>query len=302
MVITGALEVIQGVPIEEEDEDAEDGFGAGLPMGAMPSMPHHPQQQIQVYNPAYTDEIEDEAAMLGAMYAQQQQNGRMYPVHQNVQHQIHPQHTMMATQAQELDDPRMAAMLLKNSNSFVHNTQPTVPSSGYPTVGTRSAPYANGPANWVPTQVAGFAPGHLYTPPCNSHTHPGNTSASGSPVGGVSANGNNIGSPASTTSSLSSLGGNSPLSVVPPHHPLDIRRERSGSLTSASPGGQSPAYELHNVVMQDFVGVPRMGGIGGGVPFVPSHHHVHGQGHGMQIQPQGVGVGGGANAVMMMMM
>lgn len=291
MVISGELEIIQGIPLEEEDEDGEDGFGAALPMGAMPS---HPQQQVQVYNTAFMDNVEEEAAMLGTMYAQQQ-NGGIHPAHLTPQHQIHLQHPMMISQPQELEDPRIAALLLKNSNSF---TQPTVPSNGYPSVNTRSTTYANGPVNWIPSQIPGFAPGHLYTPPSTSHGLPGNSSASGSPVGGVSANGTNTGSPASTTSTLSSLSSGSPLSVVPSHHPLAIRRERSRSLTGISPGNQSPAYELHHPTMQDFSGVPRMGGMGGGASFVPSHHHIHGQGHGMQA----VGVGGGANAVMMMMM
>jgi hypothetical protein len=48
MVIMGELEIIQGIPIEEDDEDGEDGYGAAMPMDAMPS--HHPQQQVQVYN------------------------------------------------------------------------------------------------------------------------------------------------------------------------------------------------------------------------------------------------------------
>jgi len=293
MVITGELEIIQGIPIEEEDEDGEDGYGAAMPMGAMPS--HHPQQQVQVYNTAFMDDVEEEAAMLGAMYAQQQ-NGSIHPAHLPQQHQIHPQHPMMvpAPQPQELEDPRIAALLLKNSSSF---TQPTVPSNGYPTVNTRSTPYANGPANWVPSQISGFAPNHLYTPPSTSHGLPGNSSASGSPVGGVSANGT-TGSPASTTSTLSSLSSGSPLSLVPSHHSLAVRRERSRSLTGISSGNQSPAYELHHAAMQDFSGVPRMGGMGGGASFVPSHHHIHSQGHGMQA----MGVGGGANAVMMMMM
>jgi hypothetical protein len=169
MVITGELEVIQGIPIEEEDEDAEDGFGVSLPMGVMPSVSHHPQQQVQMYNQVYIDEVEEEAAMLGAMYAQQQ----------------------------------------------------------------------NGPI-------------HL-------------------------------------------------TSLIPSHHTLAGSRERSGSLTNTSAGSQTPAYELHHAAMQDFGGVPRMGGMGGAASFVPSHHHMRPQGHGMG-QPQAVSVGGGANAVMMMMM
>jgi len=200
MVITGELEVIQGITIEEEDEESEDGYSVGLPMAVMPGVPHHPQQQVQVYNQVYMDEVDEEAAMLGAMYAQQQ-NG---PIHISSQHQIHPQHSIMGPQPQELEDPRMAAMLLKNSTSFVHNAQPTISSTGYPTVNTRS-----------------------------------------------------------------------------------------------SPGSQSPAYELHHPSLQDFGGVPRMGGMGGGASFVPSHHHMRGQ---MQVQPQAVSVGGGVNALMMMMM
>jgi hypothetical protein len=34
MVIMGELEIIQGIPIDEEDEDGEDGYGAAIPMGA----------------------------------------------------------------------------------------------------------------------------------------------------------------------------------------------------------------------------------------------------------------------------
>jgi hypothetical protein len=274
MVITAELEAIQGITIEEEDEDSEDSFA---PMGAIPSVPHHPQQQVQAYNSTYMDDVEEEVAMLGAMYAQQTGDIHLAP-----QRQVQLQHPMMAPQPHELEDPRV--MLLKNPNSFAQNNSQSL--VGYP-INARSTTYANG-ANWVPSHVAGFATG--------------NNSASGSPVGGVSVNGNNTGSPASTTSSLSSFSGGSPLSVVPSHHPLGFRRERSGSLTGSSPGSQSPAYELHHashVAMQDFAGVPRMGGMCS-ASFVPSHHHVHGQGLGMQ--PQAVGVGGGANALMMMMM
>jgi len=290
MVITGELEVIQGVPIEEEDEDAEDGFGIALPMG---SMPHHSQQQVQAYNSTYMDEVDEEVAMLGAMYAQQQQQ-QTGAIHLAQQHQVQLQHPVMAPQPHELEDPRLASMLLKNSNHFAHNnSQSVVPSTGYSNVNSRPTTYPNGAANWAtPQQV--FAPPHLFTPPSTSHGLPNNT-PSGSPVGGLSAN---SGSPASTTSTLSSLSGGSPLSMISSQH---FRRERSGSLTGSSPGSQSPAYELHHAThaaMQDFSGVPRMGGMCG-ASFVPSHQHAHNQ---MQVQPQALGVGGGANAVMMMMM
>jgi hypothetical protein len=291
MVISGELEVLQGITIEEEDEDSEDSFGAG-PMGAMPGVPHQPQQQTQAFNSAYMDDVEEEVAMLGAMYAQQQSGD----VHLAPQRQMQLQHPMMAPpQHHELEDPRMATMLLKNSNLFAQNiAQSLVGSAGYPNANSRPATYANSAANWVPSQVAGFS---QFTHPSNSH--PGNTSASGSPVGGVSANG----SPTSTTSSLSSFSGGSPLSVVPSHHgPLGFRRERSGSLTGSSPGSQSPAYELQHAThaaMQEFAGVPRMGGMCGS-SFVPSHHHALGLGLGLQAQPQSMGVGG-ANTLMMMM-
>lgn len=297
MVMTAELEVIQGVPIEEEDEDPEDGFGIGLPIGPIQGIPQ--QQQAQVYNPSYVDDLDEEAAILGAMYAhqQQQQNSNLHPIHLTQQHQI-PQHPMMPQQPQQLDDPRMAAMHLKNSNSFVHNAPQTVPSNAYPTINTnRQQPFPNGPSAWVPSQVSPFAPGQMFAPSSTNNT------PSGSPVGGASAN---AGSPASTTSTLSSLSasvsGGSPLSVVVP--PLGIRRERSGSL---SPGSQSPHYDL---VPTDFGGgsssVPRvgMGQSRGGAPsFVPSHsHHHHGlHGHGHALPPA-VSVGGGMNAAMMMMM
>jgi hypothetical protein len=289
MVISGELEVLQGITIEEEDEDSEDSFGAG-PVGPMPGVPHQTQQQTQPFNSAYMDDVEDEVAMFGAMYAQQQSAD----IHLAPQRQVQLQHPMMAPQSHELEDPRMAAMLLKNSNLFSQNiAQSLVGSAGYSNA--RSAPYANGAANWVPSQVAGFS---QFTHPSNSH--PGHTSTSGSPVGGVSANG----SPTSTTSSLSSFSGGSPLSVVPSHHgPLGFRRERSGSLSGGSPGSQSPAYELQHAThaaMQDFTGVPRMGGMCGS-SFVPSHHHALGQGLGMQVQPQSMGVANGANTLMMMM-
>jgi len=281
MVISAELEVIHGIPIEEEDEEGDDGFGAGLPMGAVPGLP--PQQPPQAYNPAYADDVEDEVAMLGAMYAQQQ-NGNIHPSHHQIQ-----QHSIMP-QPHEMEDPRMAAMLKNSNNPFPHNNhQSVIQSAGYPTVNSRSTTYANGTANWVPSQIAGFPTG-------TGHGLPGNASASGSPVGGVSANGTNTGSPTSSTSSLSSLGGGSPVSLVPSHYPFGVRRERSGSPSN---------YELHHathVAMQEFAGVPRMGGMGGGASYVPSHHHLHGQGHGMHLQPQAVGVGGGSNAVMMMMM
>ena len=293
MVITAELEVIQGVAIEEEDEEGEDGFGVGQPMGPMPGMPQHSQQQVQAYNSVYMDDVEEDFAILGAMYAQQTGDIHLAP-----QRQVHFQHPMVAPQTHELEDPRVTAMLLKNANHFAHNnSQPLVPSTGYPTVNTRPTTYANGAANWVPSQVAGFSTGSQFTPPPNSHGLPGNTSASGSPVGGASANG--TGSPASTTSSLSTFGSGSPLSVVPSHYP-GFRRERSGSLTGSSPGSQSPAYELHAThPVHDFTGVPRIGGTCG-ASYVPSQHHMNG--HGMQVQPQALGVGGGANAVMMMMM
>jgi hypothetical protein len=277
MVIAGELEVIQGIAIEEEDEEGEDGYGIG-PLGPMPSVRHQP---INAYNPAYMDDVEEDVAILGAMYAQQQQTG-------DIQRQVHLQHPMMAPQTHELEDPRMAA-ILKNSNPYPQNSsQSLIGSAGYPTV---NATYANGPANWVPSH---FATGSQFTPPSNSHGLPGNTSASGSPVGGISAN---AGSPASTTSSLSSFSGGSTHSVVPSHYPPGFRRERSGSLTGSSPGSQSPAYELSHTThaaLQDFAGLPRMGGTCGS-SFVPSHHHLHSQGLGMHVQPQ-------ANPLMMMMM
>jgi hypothetical protein len=288
IVLAGELEVIQGIAIEEEDEDSEDSFGAA-PMGAMPGAPHQPQQQTQAFNSAYMDDVEEEVAMLGAMYAQQQSAD----VHLAPQRQVQLQHPMMAPQPHELEDPRMATMLLKNSSLFGQNIAQSL--AGYQNANARSATYANSAANWVPSQVAGFS---QFTHPSNSH--PGNTSASGSPVGGVSANG----SPTSTTSSLSSFSGGSPLSVVPSHHgPLGYRRERSGSLTGSSPGSQSPSYELQHAThaaMQEFAGMPRMGGMCGS-SFVPSHHHALGQGLGMQGQPQSMGVAGGANTLMMMM-
>jgi hypothetical protein len=293
MIITGELEVIQCVPIEEEDEDGEDGYGLGQPMGAVPAMPHLSQQHVQAYNSAYLDD-EEEAAILSAMYAQQQQQQQQQTadIHLASQRQVHLQHPMMAPQPNELDDPRMTAMLLKNSNPFAAT------SNGYPTINPRPTTFANGAVNWVPSQVAPFGAGPLFTPPSSSHGLPGNTSASGSPVGGVSANGN--GSPVSSTGSLSSFSASSPLSVVPSHQ-SGYRRERSGSLTGSSPGSQSPVYELQqssHTAMQDFSGVPRMGGMCG-ASFVPSHHHMHG--HGMQVQPQALGLGGVPNAMMMMM-
>jgi hypothetical protein len=303
MVITGELEVIQGITIEEEDEEGEDGYGVVQPTGPMPAMAQLSQQQVQAYNSAYLDD-EEEAAIFGAMYAQQQQQQQqqqpadIHPVHLTSQRQVHFQHPMMAPQPHELDDPRMTAMLLKNSNPFPN--QSAVTSAGYPTINTRPTTFANGAPDWVPSQVASFGAGPLFTltPPSSSHGVPGNISGSVSPVGGVSANGN--GSPVSTTSSLSSYGAGSPLSVVPSHQP-GFRRERSGSLTGSSPGSQSPVYELHHPThtpMQDFSGVSRIGGMCG-ASFVPSHHHMHG--HGMQIQGQPLGVAGVPNAMMMMM-
>jgi hypothetical protein len=204
---------------------------------------------------------------------------------------------MMAPQPHDLDDPRMAAMLLNNSHPFAqNNSQALVPSAGYPTVNALSTPRANGAAGWVPSQIPAFTTGPLYTPPSNSLGLPGIISTSGSPVGGVSADGTSASSPASTTSSLSSYSSGS---VVPSNHPLGFRRERSGSLNGNSPGSRSPPYELHHAAMQDFAGVPRVGGMCG-ASFVPSHHHMLGQGLGMQTQAQSFGVGGGANALMMM--
>lgn len=292
MVITGELEVIQGVAIEEEDEE-EDGYG-GPPMGAIPAMPHHQQQQVQAYNPSYLDDVDEEVAML--MYGQQQTD--VHPDHLASQRQVQFQLPTMAPQSHDLDDRQMAAMLLKNPNPFAqNNSQSLGPSAGYPNVNALSTAHANGAPNWVPSQIAGYT-GPLYTtPPSNSHGLPSIISASGSPVGGVSANGTNANSPASTTSSLSSYSSGS---VVPSNHPLGFRRERSGSLNGNSPGSQSPSYELHHTAMQDFAGVPRMGGMCG-ASFVPSHHHMLGQGLGMQVQPQALGVGGGANSLMMMM-
>lgn len=315
MVITGELEVIQGISVEEEDEDGEDGFGSALPMSVIPGMSHHhsqqQQQQAQAYNAAYMDDVEEEVAMFGALYAQQQQQqqssgGMPLPPQQQVHHQ---QHSMMAAQPHELEDPRMAAMLLKNSNPYATQSVP----GGYPTVNSRSTSFPNGgPHNWVPSQVTGFPQGHghLFTPPPSATHSNANNSANGSPVGGVSANGgtnNNIGSPASTSSSISSLGGSPPHSIVVPSHghvhshPMNVRRERSGSFEIApGPGtggtnspSQSPAYELHATVgmQQDFSGVPRMGG--GYHHMQVQHHHVAINGHG-QLQVPGVGVGGGA--------
>jgi hypothetical protein len=193
---------------------------------------------------------------------------------------------VMVGHPHELEDPRMAAMLLKNTT---HNISPSIAS---PTIyETRSSAYPlnAGATNWVPSQVPGFGQTHLYTPPGTCHGLPnGNNSSSGSPVDGVSVNG----SPSSTSSSLSG----SPLSIVASHHSISMRRERSGSLTS----GNSPGSHLHAVhaaAMQEYTSMPRMSS--GPAPFVPSHHHAHG--HGMQA-PQAITVGGGMNGAMMMMM
>ncbi len=337
MVLTGELEVISGICIEEEDEDADEGLG--LPVSvSVPSHqhPHHvppPQQVVGPYGSSgsYMDDAEEDVGMFGPNYGQQ---GAMhpYPLHHasQMQHQQHQQQHALMAHHHDLDDPRVAAMLLKNSNPFAHNI-PT--SSGYPAVRSNGG-YANGPSSgngWGPTsQPVGYAPSHghghthLFTPPATSHGVPNSgtasgSSTSGSPVGGVSSNGNidlSSGSPISPSSSLSD---GSPLSIIT--HPIPMgggRRGRSGSLTgNASPiggggsacgGGQSPAYELHAAsiaAMHEFGGVPRMGGQMGGVGvglgvnggYTPTHHHQYGHAHGQQVQ-----VGGGVNGAMMMMM
>lgn len=281
MVLAGELEVIQGIAIEEEDEDAEDGFGVGLAMGAMPGMPHPPQQPVQGYSVPYMEEMED-VSMLNSMYAQQSAGIQHHGVHHATQIVQHPMGL-----PHELDDPRTAAMLLKNTPITI---SPSVPSPVYQ---TRSSGYPTnaGATNWVPSQAPGFGQTPLYSSPATS-LHTGNNSGSGSPVGGVSVNGLSTGSPSSTSSSLSG----SPLSMVPSHNPISMHRERSGSL---SPVGQSPVYELHaaHSAVQEYTGMPRMGS--GPAPFVPSHHLLHG--HGMQV-PQAITVGGGMNGAMMMMM
>jgi hypothetical protein len=296
MVLAGELEVIQGVAIEEEDEDAEDGFGVGLAMGAMPGMPHHPQQPVTGYLAPYMEEVDEDVGMLSSIYPQQPGGIHHHGVHHATQHQIIRQHPVMA-HPHELEDPRMAAMFLKNTTPITHNISPSM---GSPTIYescSSAYPSNSGATNWVPSQVPGFGQTHLYTPPTTSHGLPtGNNSGSCSPVDGVSVNGANAGSPSSTSSSLAG----SPLSIVPSHHSFGMRRERSGSLTSGnSPGGRSPVYELHSVhaaAMQDYTAMPRMGG--GPAHFVPSHHHAHGLG--MQV-PQAITVGGGMNGAMMMM-
>jgi len=279
MVLAGELEVIQGIAIEEEDEDAEDGFGVGLAMGAMPGMPHHPQQPVQGYSVPYMEEMED-VTMLNSIYAQQSAGIQ----HHGVRHATQiVQHPVMGL-PHDLEDPRTAAMLLKNTPITI---SPPVPS---PTVYQTGYPTNAGATNWVPSQASGFGQTSLYSSPATS-LPTGNNSGSGSPVGGVSVNGLSTGSPSSTSSSLSG----SPLSMVPSHHPM--HRERSESL---SPVGQSPVYELHAshaAALQEYTGMPRMGS--GPAPFVPSHHLLHG--HGMQV-PQAITVGGGMNGAMMMMM
>lgn len=328
MVLSGELEVISGISIEEEDEDPDEGLG--LPMSvSVPSHkhPHHSAQQQHALGPysSYMDDLEEDVGILGPVYGQQ---GAMNT--HNLQHssQAQQQHAMMT----HLDDPRMAEILLKNSNPFAHGI-PT--SSGYPAV--RSNGYTNssssGGNGWGSTsQPMGYTSSHgngythLFTPPSTSHGVPiaGTTnkaSASDSPVSGVSSNENLGLSSGSPTSPISALADGSPLSIITP---MGVGRGRSGSLTgnsspigdgrssavsaSGSGGGQSPAYELHAAsiaAMHDFRDVPRMGGqmgvvnVGLGVDggYTPAHHHYHQYGHGQQVQ-----VGGGVSGAMMMMM
>jgi hypothetical protein len=327
MVLAGELEVISGISIEEEDDDADDGFGVGLAMGGIP---HHPaqqqhHQQMPSYHGPYMDDGDDDVTLLGPIYPQQPQQAtgihqphHHHTMHHAPQHQMHhqqqQQHAMMA---HDLEDPCVAAMLMKNAataNPFAHTISPSAGSpSGYPAVGTRSAYSTNNNTSWVTSPATYGAQTHLYTPPATSHGPPtptvtaGSHSNPGSPIDGVSVNGITNGSPVSTSSSLSSLSGGggraSPLGTTHGHMGNRTReRSGSGSLSTSgnSSGGQSPAYELHHAqvhpTMQEY-GVSRMVGMGPSAPFVPSHHHhVHG-GHGMPV-----GVGGGVNGAMMMMM
>jgi hypothetical protein len=333
MVLAGELEVISGISIEEEDEDADDGFGVSLAMGGMPSMSHHAaqqhQQQMASYGGAYMDDGDDDAALLGPMYPQQAAgiHHHHHPMRHAPQHLMHhqqqQQHAMMAA-AHDIDDPRVAAMLMKNANPFAHNISGSAASpTGYPTINTRSTYPTNDNTTWVTSPANYGASTHLFTPPATSHGLPtptvtaGSNSNSGSPVGGVSVNGGSGiigGSPVSTSSSLSGrAGGASPLSIITTHdHMGNGHRQRrnsgSGSLSTAgnSPGGQSPIYEFHPTVqvypaMQDYAaGVSRMAGMRSSTPFVPSHNHPAAHG-GLPVQ-QAVGVGGGVNGAMMMMM
>jgi len=327
MVISGELEVITAVGVEEEDEDGEDG---------MPTMQQHQQQQQQQYQGAYMDDIEEDVIM--PVYQQQQPPQMMH-------------HPMM--HHHDMDDPRVAALLLKNaasSNPFAHNLPPPPPhSSAYsaPRPGTAgsydsqtSSSYGYQPGFGYDTRQQQPPQAHLFTPPATSHGLPtstgSNSSNAGSPVGGLSANPplnlNTAASPSSGSAhgspvSVSSAGGmlappNTAVSEKPPHGGL-ARRERSGSVMSGS-GTGSPAYELHphgGAGMEYGMGVPRRGGGGGGVSdylgmfgmgMQQMHPHGgHGQHHGQhghhqqhqQQQQQGL-VGGSAmgGAMMMMMM
>jgi hypothetical protein len=236
MVLTGKLEVISGISIKEEDEDADDGFR--LP-GPTHQHTHHvppPQHVVGPYGSSgtYIDDAEEDVGMFGPDYGQQDaMHPYPLPHTSQMQHQQHQQqhHALMAHH-HDLDDPRVAAMLLKNSNPFAHNI-PT--SSGYPAVRSNGG-YANGPSSgsgWgLTSQPVGYAPSHghhthLFTPPATSHgvSNSGtasDSSTSGSPVSGLSSNGNrNVGLGSGSPISLSSSwSGSSPLSINT--HPIPM--------------------------------------------------------------------------------
>lgn len=120
MVLTGELEVISGISIREEDEDADDGFALpGSVSVTTHQHPHHvppPQHVVGPYDPSgtYMDDAEEDVGMFGPNYGQQ---GAMHPYplpHSQMQHQQHQQqhHALMAHH-HNLDDPRVAAISLK---------------------------------------------------------------------------------------------------------------------------------------------------------------------------------------------
>lgn len=332
MVLSGELEVIPTLPGDlEEDEDGEDGLGP-VPVTAVPNGGPYS-------GPAYDDFDEDMIPLAGSYHNHQQPQQQMHQQHPHNM-PMAPQHHQAMMGLDDMDDHRIAAMLLKSaaSNPFAHNL-PSAPTNPNPNSSNgRSGPGSgfDGPG-YAPSfapfgtwehhhqqqqQMMQQAQRSLFTPPASSHgLPPGSTGRPPSNHG--SPNSNNT--PASPVGSTASSQGQYPAGVSPPPIPAALNydyrgprsshganprmmdRERSGSIsTSASSAGSPGAYDLHShhhsnpIMHHQTSSLPRFATAGAPNNGGNPNGNVPAFGVG-SMNPMPVNVGGMGGGMMMMM-
>ncbi|PPQ76107.1 hypothetical protein CVT26_011676 [Gymnopilus dilepis] len=323
MVLSGELELVSVIGEEEDGEDGvgadEDGFGATgqfmdgvddndmMPMsaGGYPPQQHMPHPHHVAMHPQMQHHMQ-----------QQHHAQQMYGAHHG-----HPGHHM-----EDLDDPRIAAMMMKNGapggqNPFAHNLPPQYHQQqqradyfgGYRQGnGAGFGPHpSQGPYN---SQGQVHGQHHLFTPPATAHGLPpamnrpstssahstGSHTGSPSPVAdGMSpnlslntsslngpANGSVHGSPVSTSSMDNGL-------AVPPNtavSPIGL----SGAAAFEGRGSVSPSQTQVKPIPGQGPGRGRSGSVlsVGSGPGSPAYELAHGYDVGMSVPRRMEGGGG----------